>query len=339
MGGRLARRGAGGAWLGTLIVSLLPACAEESWGPLYEVDVPADGSTSIVEVEFDPISMRFRLDIPAGTRGFLIYCEGDDPAAEAGVADLVSPAGETIIDTWTFEFGDEDIVFAREGGHALAMPNHDIDVESGGVWKFAVGADTTHVEVWAARRVDAPVRYVDVVAHMGSGFIGDRELEEFIAGGLEPFGFTLGTLEFRQTESEFLWVPAEGLDEEFESIPREDAPVLNVLIYPQIDGLGGKSGIAGLPRGGSRSGALAVDVDAGPVALGHEIGHFLGLYHPTSSMHNDLLESTPPCATSLYAESPEDCPNQDNLMTAGTTDSLLTDEQLRIAHSSVLWHP
>jgi hypothetical protein len=317
------------------LVALTIACADDD-SPLHRLEPPSNGWPSVIELEIDE-GMRFRLQVPPGTRGFSIYTEG--PAEEpAGVSELFAPDGHAVIDGGAFRLGDGDRGPGLRGAAALSMPNHDIEVSEGGIWRVGVAPGTEYVEVWAAAEVDAPVRVVDVVTHAAQPYHSDDELEMLFEEALGILGFTLGRLEPRRTV-ERVHIDISELDEEVAAIPREDEPVLNVLFYWELDGSRGASPAPGLPRGGSPVGGLVLEYDAGPRALAHEIGHFLGLFHTTDEHGNDLLESTPPCDPSVFEETPEQCPGQDNLMRPSASDDALTDEQRFVIESSVLWHP
>ncbi len=64
-----------------------------------------------------------------------------------------------------FLLGDEDCGTGRPGAAALSMPNHDIDVSEGGIWRVGVTPGTEYVEVWSAAEIDTSARIVDVVTH------------------------------------------------------------------------------------------------------------------------------------------------------------------------------
>ena len=220
----------------------------------------------------------------------------------------------------------------------MSMPNHDIDVSEGGIWRVSVAPGTEYVEVWSAAEVDAPARVVDVVTHAAQPYHSDDELRRLFEDALSILGLTLGRLERRHTV-ERVRIGTSQVDEDAALIPREDEPVLNVILYWELDGGLGFSPAPGLSRGGSPVGGLALEYDAGPRLLAHEIAHFVGLLHTTDDDGNDLLESTPPCEPSAFEESPNQCPGQNNLLDPAPTDDVLTDEQRFVLESSMLWHP
>jgi len=313
---------------------LTTACADYDGGPLYRLEPPSDGWPAVVELEPDEL-YRFRLEVPPGTRGFSIYTEGP-PGEPSGVSELFAPDGRMLIDG-TFLLGDGARGPGRTGAAALSMPNHDIDVSEGGIWRVgAPGAE--HVEVWSAAEVDAPARLVDVVAHMKEPFLEDDELETLVEEALGIVGLTLGRLEQRRTLDR-VSIDIDDIDEDAALIPREDEPVLNVLLYEEIIGGAGASPVAGLPRGGSPVSALAMEYDATPHVLAHEIGHFVGLFHTIDVDGTDLLVSTPPCEPAVFEETPEQCPGVSNLMRRSAAEDRLTNEQRFVIESSMLWHP
>jgi hypothetical protein len=316
--------------------ALTSGCADYDGGPLYRLEPPRDGWPSVIELEIDE-GMRFRLDVPAGTRGFSIYTEGP-PEAPAGVSELFAPDGHAVIDGGAFRLGDGDRGPGLRGAAVLSMPNHDIDVSEGGIWRVGVAPGTEYVEVWSAAEVDAPARVVDVVTHAEQPYHSDGELETLFENALGILGLTLGRIERRHTV-ERVRIDTSEADEDTALIPREDEPVLNVIFYWELDGGLGFSPTPGLSRGGSPVGGLVLEYDAGPRLLAHEIGHFVGLLHTTDERGNDLLESTPPCEPSVFEESPDQCPGQDNLLDPAPSDEVLTDEQRWVIENSMIWHP
>ncbi len=318
-----------------VIAALTTGCTDYDGGPLYRLEPPSDGWPTVVELEPDEL-YRFRLEVPPGTRGFSIYTES--PSYEqTGVGELFAPDGRMLIDG-AFLLGDGNQGPGGPGGAVMSMPNHDIDVSEGGIWRVGVSPGTEHVEVWSAAEVEVPARVVDVVTHMEEPFLGDDELETLLEDALGILGLTLGRLERRRT-LERVRIDTSEAYKDAARIPREDQPVLNVMIYWALDGGSGVSPVGGLPRGGSPVSGLAVEYDAGPRTLAHEIGHFLGLFHTTDADGNDLLESTPPCEPSVFAESPAQCPGEDNLMDRPASGDVLTVEQRFVIANSVLWHP
>lgn len=316
------------------IAALTTGCADYDGGPLYRLTPPSDGWPSVVEVEPDEL-YRFRLEVPPGTRGFAIYTEA--PGEPTAVSELFAPDGKMLIDR-AYLLGDENRGPGGPGAAVMSMPNHDIDVSEGGIWRVGVSPGTEYVEVWSAAEVDTPARVVDVVTHMEEPFLGDDELEALFEEGLGILGLTLGRLERRRT-LELVQIDIGDVYEQAKLIPREDEPVLNVMFYWELEGGRGISPVGGLPRGGSPVSAPALAYDAGPRTLAHEIGHFLGLFHTTDEDGNDVLESTPACEPSVYAASAADCPGWGNLMDRSASDDVLTREQQLVIDSSVLWHP
>lgn len=317
------------------VVVLTTACADYDDGPLYRLEPSSNGWPSVIEIEPDDL-YRFRLEVPPGTRGFSIYTEASS-GEQTGVSELFAPDGHMLIDS-VFLLGDGNLGSGGPGAAVMSMPNHDIDVSEGGIWRVGVAPGTEYVEVWSAAEADAEARVVDVVTHAQTAYHSDDELQALFEDALAILGLTLGRLERRNTVDR-VSIDVSEADDDTALIPREDEPVLNVLFYWKLDGAGGISPAPGLPRGGSRVGGLAVEYDTGPLLLAHEIGHFVGLFHTTDERGNDLLESTPPCEPLVFADSPELCPGQDNLLYPHPSDDVLTDEQRHVIESSVLWHP
>jgi hypothetical protein len=141
-------------------------------------------------------------------------------------------------------------------------------------------------------------------------------------------------------------------DTEFNDLLRttdEDGEVLTIFLVQEITSssggtiLGLSAGPPGLPTvsGTSKSGMVVTmaDLHDDPLAvariIAHEGAHFLGLFHTTEKdgTRHDPLDDTPECSTNDDANSngtlePSECPDGDNLMFWGQSDtSELSDDQ------------
>ena len=142
------------------IAALTTGCADYDGGPLYRLEPPSDGWPAVVELEPDEL-YRFRLEVPPGTRGFSIYTEA--PGELTAVTALFAPDGNMLIDG-AFLLGDENRGPGGPGAAVLSMPNHDIDVSEGGIWRVGVSPGTEYVEAWSAIPDSGAVKAAERVA-------------------------------------------------------------------------------------------------------------------------------------------------------------------------------
>jgi hypothetical protein len=324
--------------LALLFAPLVSSCDDDyADAPRYQLPLGAEDGRSIQSTVVPAEDGRLLLDFPSDLRGFLVLATSAETGGTVRIDQLIGADGATIVDDGVFWLGDGTRKASNSSALALALPNHDVSVSAGGLWRLQFGEPVpANVEVWTAMEAEGP-RRVDVRVLASEIRLFETDLALRVEGALRLLDLELGDLRVELAPLSDT-VSLADIDNELERIPAGPAGSLTIALYASISGASGYARIPGVPRSGTRPGAIAVVDGFGSLLLAHEIGHFVGLHHPTDETGHDLLDSTPECALEVFEEDPESCPDLDNLMAPHPIDTKLTDEQRYVIAHSLIWH-
>jgi hypothetical protein len=338
------------------------------------VDVPplTNQSDDVVTLSYgDPVTVRgavareVSLEVPEGAVSFGMYIFGDVVGESAAFIALFSPDGVDVLDEDDDPaHAESDLEFCTLGYCSVVVPKETRILPAPGTWTAVVAATEAsgleQIEVKGLVRTAPPpgATVLRVRPFLTTTILDPSSIEAVFEDLAETFGATYGiTLEIEPTvlldEAKY-----EALAQDFlepttaELMAMGDPSAINVFLAKQLYGAGGLLGISsGIPAAhgvvGPFDGLLVhlrnhLDMDGELKAglleetLAHEMGHMLGLYHPTESdgATFDPLDDTPECPASsydvdmdgtVYADECEDA-GGDNLMF--WTPSTRTGDQL-----------
>jgi hypothetical protein len=299
------------------------------------VDVPPldNQSASVMDLEYGAAvtvsggaGREVSIDVPEGAVSFGIYLFGDPVGVRAAILALVSPEGVDVLDERNDPgFAEEDIEFCTLGHCNVVVPKETAIVPAPGTWTAVVGAaaeeDLDAIDLKGVVRTGPlPASTTFHVRPMLTTSIVDASAIEVVFESLaETFEGMYGiTLEIDPV--------VVSSDPKFESLPQDflapttaelmtmgDPQSLNVFLAERLYGVGGLLGISsGIPASHGVAGPFdgllvhlanhldmdgALKVELLEETLAHEMGHMLGLYHPTESDGTvfDPIDDTPEC--------------------------------------------
>ncbi len=270
-------------------------------------------------------------------RGLLLVLQPESEDTPTGIKELIAPDGTMVVADHVYQAGDGDRLATAEGQTVLAIPHNAETDALEGNWLIQIASGAGRFEIWAAADDDG-VRHVDIVVFTSEIRVFQTDLESRFEQALQLLGFELGTLELHLAEMrDTVDEDSAFVDYAVSSSGRDGA--ISVLLYEDVVGLDGKASVPGTLGAGERGNVIALEDDAAPLIIAHEIGHFVGLLHPVDGGGSDFLESTPLCPLDTVLDEPLSCPGSDNLMFRHITGSSLTDEQRFVIERSVIWHP
>jgi hypothetical protein len=313
------------------------------------------GSTEVVRVDLGTFAFGDEVvfEVEEGTVGLHLVAQADRPMT-VGFDTVRSPSGAIVVSGYSVVPGFHSSAIGTTGIGATSIPQNGqpeaLGLEPGG-WTAVVGGGsvgTGEIRVTAiVRRGTTMRRALDLHIYLPEGLMLDGEplvfedaaaheglnvrIDSFFSGLDSLFEVGRGRVSYHALDAE-LRVIADELDLERTFQNRidtrgEPAPGAHVFLANGVTvydtpvwGVAGGAPGAMLDTPQSMGG-VALDVSAGfpPVADGltlvHELGHFVGLFHSssTSGTFPDVLDDTPECTlTTGFSR----CPDARNIMHA-----------------------